>query len=439
MKKKIFGTMLGLMVILTAGCSNDKVAQTDIPPLHYSQNAPDLIDVCRFDALSFADDPATFNLPAAVDKAGETLGAALDNDSRTRVLVKKKAAPGEKQIYTDNYLIQVATPTGIKTVMARLGNTYESELFALDEAAVHALPFRFMAIPNGESMVHICMVDPVSYLSQFTDVSDAVEAKLQAAVNHFIGIIGNAFPDAHFDPQKALTPPPIPQNYTPIVELGQAPGTLDTVCNLLKDGNLYYNNIAFKSGIDAFGDNNGADGPEDIFILYEDPATRPGVEIRGFVPFNTFKDFRKGSTFDLKNMTDTMAYLVQHSIIHIFDGDDRRQAYDVNGETVYQLLIFDGHVDPMLIMKGVSHFASVPLSVFLMETNGLVTVKMQNQVFKFLRYYDDLTPEMLAAMQDNWNAFDPPAKLLWPDLTVEEFGEFSMNVAQQVFDAAVRN
>ena len=222
MKKIIFGAMLSLMVILTAGCSDDEVSQTGVPPLHYTQNAPDLIDVCRFDALSLAYDPAEFNLPEAVIHAGETLGAALDNDSRTRVLVKKRADPGAEQVFTDNYLIQVATPTGIRTVMARLEETYESELFALDEAAIYALPFRFMAIPDGESMVHICMVDPASYLSQFTEVSNAVENKLQEAVDHFIGIIFDAFPDAYFDPQKALAPPPIPQNYAPMVELGQA-------------------------------------------------------------------------------------------------------------------------------------------------------------------------------------------------------------------------
>jgi len=331
----------------------------------------------------------------------------------------------------------VATATGIKTVMTRLDAAYEAELFALDESTIYALPFRFMVVPNGESMVHVCMVDPVAYLRQFTPVSGEVRDKLNQAVSYFEPIIQASFPDAYFDPEKQPEEPAAPNGYAPLIELGQVSGDIETVSTALETGTLYYNDTAFQSGLDAFGDQNGADGPKDIFALYEDPATRPFVEIRGFVPFGTFKDFRKGSTFNIPDMTDTMAFLVENSIIHIFDGSDRRQIYDVNGKTIHQLQIFDAHVDPMLISRGVSHFASVPMSVYLTEANGLVTVTMQNPEFKVLRYYADMTPELLASLRDTWNAADPPNKLLFPDLTVEEFGEFSLDIAQKVYDAAM--
>jgi hypothetical protein len=330
--------VLTLVIVATAfvsGCSDSDVEQTAVPSLHYSQNAPDLIDVCRFDASLLAGDPETFNLVTEVDTAAETLGAALDTDSQIRVLVKKKAAVGETQIYSDNYLIQVATETGIKTVMARMDATYEAELFALDEAALYALPFRLMVIPNGSSMVHICMVDPVAYLRQFTPVSNEVAIKLNEAVAHFQSIIQETFANAFFDPQKQTEALASPQNLVPVITLGQVSATLNSVYTALSNGTFYYNGTAFKSGLDAFANNDGKDDCEDIFILYEDLDNRPSIEIRGFVPFSTFKDFRKSSTFNIVNMTDTMAFLVQNSIIHIFDFD-RRQIYDVNGKTVYQ-------------------------------------------------------------------------------------------------------
>lgn len=430
MKYKIFMTLL--VMALGSGCSDSDVTQTEIPPLHYSQNGPDLIDICRFNTSGAA------LLATEVEAAGETLGQALNSDSQTRVLLKAKAAAGKQQLYTDNYLIQVATETGTRTVMARLGTPYESELFALDEAALYALPFRFMVIPSGQSTVHICMVDPSSYLSQFREVSPAVDLKLQEAVNHYKAIIQKAFPSAYFDPRISSEYLIKPENIPPIVELGRFSGTMDEVSTALEKGNLYYNDIPFKSGIDTFGNINGKDDPEDIFILYEDPATRFGIEIRGFVAFSTFKDFRKSSTYDLANMTGTMEFLVQNSLIHIYDLD-RRQEYDVNGKKVYQLQIFDGHVDPMLISRGVSYFASVPVSVYLTEaTNGMVIVEMQNPLFKFLRYYDDLSPALMSTLRENWNTTTPPNKLLWPDLDVEGFGKFSMDIAQKAVDGAMK-
>lgn len=65
----------------------------------------------------------------------------------------------------------MAGTTGIRTVMARLDAAYESYLFSLDETSLLAMPFRFMAIPDGGSMIHICMVDPVAYLGQFTSAT----------------------------------------------------------------------------------------------------------------------------------------------------------------------------------------------------------------------------------------------------------------------------
>ncbi len=438
MKKNVILTLLLLSAGLMAGCSDADVSQSGLEPLHYSLSAPDLIDVCRFDAREAAADPAAFNLVAAVNTAGEALGAALDSDARIRVLLKKVTTP---QNYTDNYLIQVATPTGIRSLMARMDAAYESELFALDENAVLAMPFRFAVIPNGESMIHVCMVDPVAYLSQFTAVSEAVRLKLEEAVDRFENIIAATFPDAYLDPRKASRAVASPSGHDPLVTLGQVAGGIDAVSTALETGTLYYNNAAFGGAVNPEIDVNlnGAEDCGDIFDLYENEANRGDIEIRGFVPFGTFKNFRKydpDPSLDIANMTDTMAFLVENTLIHIFDAD-KRQVYDVNGTTVYQLLIFDGHVDPMLITRGISRFASVPMGVYLTENGGQVTVRMQNPVFKVLRYYADVTPSNLAAIRSQWNAYDPPSKLAFPDLTLEEFGEFSLHIAQSVFDAAM--
>gem|GEM_PF-6442887 len=430
MKSFLVWPLVVLMLIFGSGCSDSDVTSSDDPlPLHYTQSAPDLIDVSRFETSGDVADAAV--------AAAETLGAALDKDSRIRVLIKTKAADGETQHYADNWLQQVAKATGVREVMARLDATYESELFALDEDAIYALPFRFVAVPSDRSIVHVCMVDPVAYLQQFTTVSKEVRNKLNEAVAYFESIIHDAFPDACFDPCKQAEALPIPENVQPLITLGQEAGTLDGISEVLEAGTLYYNDTAFGSGLDAFLDQNGQDGPEDIYQLYEDPATRPFVEIRGFIPFPTFKAFRKGSTFNVPNMTDTMAFLVKNSIIHIYDGSDRRQVYDVNGKTVYQLQVFDAHVDPMLISRGISHYAAVPMSIYLTEANGLVTVTMQNPEFKVMRYYADTTPEILASLRDIWNSADPPNKLPFPDYTVEGFGRFSLNTCQKVYEAAM--
>lgn len=36
-----------------------------------------------------------------------------------------------------------------------------------------------------------------------------------------------------------------------------------------------------------------------------------------------------------------------------------------------------------------------------------------------------------------WNNTVPPDKLLFPDYSVKKFGEFSLDTAQKVFDAAI--
>ncbi len=440
MKNWIVWSLAVFMLVVGAGCSDSDVSTSDRPvSLHYSTTAPDLIDISRYEGVPpvVSASGVLGDLALAAVDAAESLGTALDKDPRTRVLIKKTAADGAEQLYADNYLMQVATQTGVREVMARLDAQYESELFALDEAAIYALPFRFVAVPQGTSMVHVCMVDPVAYLQQFTTVSSAVRDKLNEAVAHFEDIIHTAFPDAYFDPQRQNNEPPIPETVAAIITLGQKTGTLDSISDVLETGTLYYNDTAFGSGIDEFGDQNGEDGPEDIFNLYEDPATRPFVEIRAFVPFSTFKAFRKGSTFNVSNMTDTMAFLVENSVIHIYDGSDRCQVYDVNGKTVYQLQVFDANVDPMLISRGVSHFAGVPMNIYLTEANGLVTVTMQNPAFKHLRYYSDMSPELLSSLRDYWNSADPVNKLPFPDMTVEEFGQFSLDTCRKVYDAAM--
>lgn len=433
----VFTLSFTVFMAAIIGCSDSDVSNGEMMPLHYSQESPDLIDVCRFDALESAADKENFTLVKAVGSAGETLGAALSKDSRTRVLLKGVAATGAKQLYTDNWLTKVAGSTGITTVMARLDAQYESELFALDENAIYALPFRFMAIPNGDSMIHVCMVDPVSYMSQFAAVSEDVKNKLNEAVSHFQSLIHSGFPDAYFDPQRSPEPLALPPaNIEPIVTLGEINGTLETISTALEKGNFYYNNIAFKSGLDAFGDNDGTDDADDIFMLYQDPANRSQIEMRGFIAFKpTFFDL-KGETSQVPNLSDTMVFLVENSLIHIYDYD-RRQVYNVNGNTIYQLQIFDGYADPMLISSGVSHFAAVPVSVYLSESNGVVTVKMQNPIFKLLRYYSDVTPALMSTLQYDWNNAKSPNKVVWPDMTIEEFGDFSLNTAQKVFDAAM--
>lgn len=427
---------MAVLLTVIAGCSDSDSNDRAIPPLHYSQQAPDLIDVCRFDARNEAADPEKFNLAKEIGITAETLGAALSEDSRTRVLIRSAAAEGKTQLYADSWLSKVAGETGISTLMARLDEQYESELFALDEAALYAMPFRFMVIPNGTSMAHVCMVDPAAYMSQFAPVSDAVRGKLQEAVNHFEIIIRDTFPNAFYDPQTAQTRVNLPQNTAPIITLGSISGSLNSVSASLEKGTFYYNNIPFKSGLDAFGDEDGTDDADDIFILYENPANRPFIEMRGFIPFKpTFFDL-KGETSQVPNQSDTMVFLVQNSFIHIYDYD-RRQVYHVNGSTVYQLQIYDGYADPLLISRGVSHFAAVPMSVFLSESSGLITVQMQNPVFKFLRYYADMNPKLTASLRNNWNSANPPNKVLWPDMSVEELGEFSLDTAQKVFDAAM--
>jgi len=222
-----------------------------------------------------------------------------------------------------------------------------------------------------------------------------------------------------------------------MITLGQVPGTMDEVSKALETGTFYYNDIAFKSGLDVYGDKNGADDADDIFILYEDPANRPFISMRGFIPFKpTFFDL-KGETSQVPNLSDTMEYIVQHIFIHVLDAPDRRQTYNINGKTIYQLQVYHGYIEPMLISSGVSHFAGVPANVFLSESNGMVTVTMQNPVFKVLRNYHDLSPAALARLRESWNTADPANKVVWHDWSLAEMGEISLSIAQQVFDAAV--
>ncbi len=423
-----------LMAVFVAGCGESSSVKKPVS-IHYYQNAPDLVDVVRFETFET-------NMVKAAENAVIVLGDSLKARGYTvydtsGIAAIPIASNGSYAYRYGNFLVKVAEATGVRLIEVRIP-ALEQKLLAADPNAVYALPFRFVVAPgqyNNSRYLHICLVDPYSYLSQFTPFSQMLATELTAVRSELMAYIQAAFPTASFDPSFAPSTLPVPTDQLALIKIAEKQigvTGLEGVAKLVQAGNLLMKTSAPPHSYTV----------NDQVYTKDYAALLPGNTLfKGFFNFPRFsaiKDGKVGTTaypaWKIKDQSAQMECLIQNSIIHAYgktgsDDPGQRIKYTTSSGDIYQLQIFDAYISPFLInAAGVGHFSTLPISVYIRETSpgsGVAGVYLQNPLFSAKRSFHDLSDSKLAANKPAWDA-NPLNKTKWPVYTRDEMAQFTL-------------
>lgn len=416
-----------------------------LPPLHLIYNAVDLVDVARFTI----DEDA--NVVAVTDSIVKQLGNALVQDGRFQVFKNDgiAASPiGATATYSyGNFLVKVAESTGVRMLELRIPELEKNALSVAPEA-VEAMPFRFLVLSSrmyGLRLVHICLVNPVSYAEQFGGLTPASAPYLEQAKAMLLEMVAKSIPDAYYDPQVAAHNTISPKNIPSLVvlnevEVGQGKRfvSAEAVATFIKKGDL----ILFKGTPDEHVYTVGGSHPDYEYL--KDSY----VFFKGFLSFSRFSAIKDGwiiqdgkkvsiNGWAIPDKSDRMFTLISNSTIHAYNDPYQLLRYDTAIGPIFQMQVFDGYIHPFLMNMGVWHFGCIPVSVFVFNASAnKVVVAAQNPVFMTERYMQDVTDERLAAAKPAWDA-NLKNKTNWPEMTRLEMAQYILNSLQNRVNAAL--
>lgn len=428
-----------------------------LPPLHLTYNAVDLIDVARVTSGENA------NVAGAIDWVIKQLGDALVQDGRFHVLKNDgiAAAPlgsatvhgigapiGTTATYSyGNFLVKVAESTGVRVLEVRIPSLEKEALMVAPEAVL-AMPFRFVVLSSrmyGLELVHICLLDPISYAEQFGGLTPASLPYLEQARAMLLEMVAKAVPIAYFDPQVQAHKAEAPRDISPLsiiaeVEVGQgrAFANAEAVANAIKKGDL----ILFKGTPDEHAYTVGGSSPDYEYL--KDSY----VFFKGFLSFSRFSAVKDGwvlkdgqkvsiSGWAIPDKSERMFTLVSNSVIHAYNDPYQLLRYDTSIGPIFQMQVFSGYIHPFLMNMGVWHMGSLPISVFVLNTApDRVVVVAQNPVFLVERYMQDVTDEQLLAAKPAWDA-NPKNKTDWPEMTRLEMGQYILDSLKMLVGGAI--
>lgn len=416
-----------------------------LPPLHLTYNAVDLVDVARF----AIDENA--NVVAVTDDVIKQLGDALVQDGRFQVLKNDGIAASPISSTANysygNFLVKVAESTGVRVLEVRIPNLERNALSMAPEAVV-AMPFRFLVLSSriyGIRLVHICLVNPVSYAEQFGCLTPASSPYLEQAKTMLLEMVAKSIPNAYYDPQFATHNAISLKNAAPLVvlsevEVGQGkPFTnAEAVATVIKKGDL----ILFKGTSNEHvytvgGSSLDYEYLRDSYVFF-----------KGFLSFSRFSAIKDGwimqdgkkvsiKGWAIPDKSDRMLTLISNSIIHAYNDPYQLLRYDTAIGPIFQMQVFSGYIHPFLMNMGVWHFGCIPVSVFVFNTSAnKVVVVAQNPVFMIERYMQDVTDNQLAAAKPAWDA-NIKNKTDWPEMTRVQMAQYILNSLQDRIDAAI--
>lgn len=443
MKKTLFFTLILCLLAISRGFCNMNLSSSSVsiknpPPIHYSHEAVDLIDIARF-PLDASVNKVAF-IDTLVKRLGDSLAASGFEVLQTNgIPANPIKSDGSVSYSYGNQMVKIAESTGTRMILFRQ-KAWEQEIFALNPAAVVGLPFRSVIFANeifGQLFVHICLVDPHDYTMQFFGqflgtANTQVQSKLKDFRNVLIAEVKKAFPDAYFDPQLPLARPETP-DVPSIVEVARVrTGATESFKNAsdlvtaIQKGNVFVN---FPTA------HPYAVGGEyqDYNYLNDTDTTYKGF--LGFARFSAIKDgwvMQDGkrvtvSGWPIPNQSDRMLSLVSNSVLHVMGKNSGDAGQVITFETpagkVHLMQVYHGYTHPLLMRSGVWHFGMLPLSVFVWEmSSDTVGVYVQNPVFLAQRYMSDVSDSLLASFKTAWDA-DKNNKVLWPSMTKEELAQ----------------
>lgn len=414
--------------------SSSSVTIKNPPPIHYSHDAVDLIDVARLPLAASANKVAFVD--TLVKRLGDSLAASgFEVLHTTGIPATPINADGSVSYSYGNQMVKIAESTGVRMILFRQ-KAWEKEVFAMNPAAVVGLPFRSVIFVNeifGQLFVHICLVDPHDYTMQFLGTASAgVQSKLKDFRNVLIAEVKKAFPDAYYDPQAPLARPETPSVQSIVevarVKVGASESfkTAADVVSAIQKGNVFVK-IPTTHAYTVGGE------VQDYNYLSDTDTTYKGF--LGFARFSAIKDgwvMQDGkrvtvSGWAIPNQSDRMLSLVSNSALHVMgkNSGDAGQVitFETSAGKIHLMQIYHAYTHPLLMRSGVWHFGMLPLSVFVWEmSSDTVGVYVQNPVSMVQRYFGDVSDSLLASFKTSWDA-DKNNKVLWPVMTKKEMAE----------------
>ncbi len=416
-----------------------------LPPLHLAYNVVDLVDVARFAIDGNA------NVIAVTDSVIKQLGDALVQDGRFQVLKNDGIAASpisSTATYSyGSFLVKVAESTGVRMLEVRIPELERNALSVAPETVV-AMPFRFLVLSShmyGLRLVHICLVNPVSYAEQFGCLTPASSPYLEQAKTMLLEMVAKAVPTSFYDPQLPVYKAISPKNTAPLVvlsEVGVGQGkrfaSAEAVATAIKKGDL----ILFRGTPDEHVYTVGGSNPDYEYL--KDSY----VFFKGFLSFSRFSAIKDGwrmqngkkvsiNGWAIPDKSDRMFTLVSNSVIHAYNDPYQLLRYDTAIGPIFQMQVFDGYIYPFLMNMGVWHFGCIPVSVFVFNASAnKVVVAAQNPVFMVERYMWDVTDAQLTAAKPAWDA-NSKNKTNWPEMTRLEMAQYILSNIQNRINAAI--
>ncbi|HDS15172.1 MAG TPA: hypothetical protein ENN66_00800 [Proteobacteria bacterium] len=407
--------------------SSSKVRIKNPPPLHLSHQAPDLLDIARL-PLAAAGGSQSAQINNLVQRLGDYLqGAGHEVLATAGVTAKPLAKDGSVMYAYGNWLVKTAESTGTRLLEVRLSE-FEEPLLRMAPLAAAALPFRFIIMADayfGQTFIHVCAVDPLLHAGQFVGCDAEMQSLLLAARQYLCAVVRGAFPEAYYDPQLPLVPPPatgLPAlREVAQVELGVGNNfsSITDVVGAVQNGGVKI----FSATQDEHPYTvNGA--ILDYQYLSDEKTVFKGTF--SFPQFSMIKDGWKKidgvKTFfpdwALVNHSEEIEALIQNSFIHVYGSSaadpQQRLCFSTAAGPIYCLQVFDGYTDPLLLHAGIWHFQSLPTVILFHEVSpGLIKVLIHDPVARIARYYDDVSDALLASFKVAWDA-DASNKTDWP-------------------------
>lgn len=445
------GLLLMLSIVLFHGrsialdWSHSSLNLKRLPPLHLTYNAVDLVDVARFTI----DENA--NVVAVTDSVIKQLGDSLTQDGRFQVFKNDGIAASpisSTATYSyGNFLVKVAESTGVRLLEVRIPELEKNALSVAPEAVV-AMPFRYLVLSSrmyGLRLVHICLVNPVSYAEQFGGLTPASFPYLEQARHMLLEMVAKAIPTAFYDPQLPAHQAVLPKNLASLVvlsevEVGQGKrfANAEAVATAIKKGDL----ILFKGTPDEHVYTVSGSSPDYEYLQ------NAYAFFKGFLSFSRFSAIKDGWVmrdgkkvsipgWAIPDKSNRMLTLVSNSVIHAYNDPYQLLRYETAIGPIFQMQVFSGYIHPFLMNMGVWHFGSIPVSVFVLNTDlNKVAVVAQNPVFLVERYMQEVTNEQLLASKPAWDA-NSKNKTDWPEMTRLEMSQYILNSLQHLVNAGV--
>ncbi len=406
--------------------SSSSIKIKNPPPIHLSHQAFDLLDIARLPLAPGVQQIGVID--DLVKRLGDYLaGAGHEVLGTSGIAAKPLAADGSIKYAYGNWMVKTAESTGIRLLEVRIS---ELEEIILEKAPLAAagLPFRFIIMPDtfyGQTFIHICLVDPLLFTSQFVNCDSSLQETLIRSRQLLCGYVRKAFPEAFYDPQLPLYDPPVVGlpvlNRVAQVDVGdnQYFTTLEDVVSAVQ-----------KGGVTLFSETpdehpytvNGTFA--DYTYLDDEKSSFSGV--LSFPLFSMIKDGWKKidgvKTFfpewKLQNHSPAIEALIQQSFIHVYGSSSvdpqQRLKFTTAAGPIYSLQVFDAYTNPLLLHSGLWHYQALPTTILFHEaTPGLVDIWIQDPAATTIRYYADVSDVLLASFKEAWDA-NPSNKTDWP-------------------------